>query len=101
MALTGSGTIGGSEAMQAQRERYWEEATDADKIERLRDEVARLCKIVGELSSVVVKLGSHGHGADGRMMVALETDIHGNRALGLFAHDNGIPHRIRREYERR
>jgi hypothetical protein len=86
--------------MQAQRERYWEEAEPADKIERLRDELARACKVITELSGLVVKLGAHQHGENGALLVPMLAEDRGNR-VGLFAHDNGVPHRIRTKRERR
>jgi len=80
------------------RERYWEEAVTDDKVDRLRDEVARLCLLVSEQAAFIVKLGSHQHGATGQITIPwLEKEPR----LGLFAHDNGIPHRLRTARERR
>lgn len=94
--------MAGEAITQAVRERYWEEATPEDKIERLRDEVARLCIMVSQQAEILLKLGTHNHAPDGKLMV-LMTDQLGNaaRGLSLFAHDNGIPHRLRKPHERR
>jgi len=91
----------GEKLAEASREKYWEETTVEDKAERLRDEVARLCAVVTQLSEMVVKLGGHIHGADGKIAVPFVETLGNPNRLGLFAHDNGIPHRIRKQYERR
>jgi hypothetical protein len=90
------GMVGGG----ASRERYWEEADTEDKVSRLRDEVARLCLVVSEQAAIIVKLGSHMHAQDGRLVVPMVDTLNENRPR-IFAHDNGIPHRLRTERERR
>lgn len=89
-----------SEAAAISRERHWEEAEASDKIERLRDEVARLCNVVQQQAQIIVKLGGHSHDQTGKLMVPL-TESLDNRPDGLFAHDRGVPHRLRRERDRR
>lgn len=86
----------------ASREKHWEECSPEQQIDRLRDEVARLCGTVTELYGVVLKLSGHIHGNDGKIAVPFIEGM-GNRLdrPGLFAHDNGIPHRLRKPHERR
>lgn len=81
------------------REQYWEEETPEGKIERLREEVARLCRVVTDQTKVIAKLSVHQHAPDGRLMTLLAEDLE-RRGPQLFAHDNGIPHRIRTRRER-
>ena len=95
MSAQAGNAIGG-----AAREKYWEEATADDKIERLRDEVARLCAVVTLQAELLARIGGHSHGADGKLLVPLMEQSNLNR-VGLFAHDNGTPHRLRKERERR
>ena len=84
------------------REKYWEEADAAEKIERLRDEVSRLCIVVTEQAEMIVKLAGHRHGTEGALLVMLDDALRNReRPIGLFAHDNRMPHRIRTEQERR
>ena len=45
----------------ASREKYWDELTDAEKIERLRDEVVNLKYRVGRNSASVSDLMHHDH----------------------------------------
>ena len=108
MAIEGAANSAGNlsskaaEAMSqmASRERYWEEAMTEDKIERLRDEVAHLCSMVTQLTQAVVHLSTHQHGSDGKLLTPYVDELTTNRPR-LFAHDNGIPHRIRKPHERR
>lgn len=85
--------------MSVARERYWEEAEPADQINRLRDEVARLCKLVQQQAQVMVKYGVHSHTADGKLVVGLADSLE-QQPRDLFAHDGGIPHRIRTQRDR-
>ena len=97
-AQSNAGSLGAISEMSAQREKYWEEKDADQKIDVLRDEVARLCLVVAQQAEIIVKLNAHQHGADGRLMIPL---VDGVNRIGLFAHDNGIPHRLRTKHERR
>jgi hypothetical protein len=86
------------------RDPHWEEATDADKIERLRNEVASLCRMAITQAATIQHLLAHEHGCHGTLVAPIP-DPTMNRALGspgfgVFAADNGIPHSIRNKYER-
>lgn len=87
-----------SESYKNSRERYWEEASAEQKVERLRDEVARLCKLVTEQAGFIMKLMEHSH-ADGKLLSPI---LRGglDQPIGYFAHDNGIPHSLRKQHER-
>lgn len=81
------------------RERYWEEATADDKVERLRETISALCRIVQQQAQVMVKYGVHTHMPDGKLVVGL-ADSMDHQPRDLFAHDGGIPHRLRTQRER-
>lgn len=82
---------------QASREKYWEEADDAQKIERLRETVARLCRDVTTLTANLAQVCGHRHGENGELLTPFRpVDPHAN-----YAHDNGIPHNLRTQRERR
>lgn len=83
------------------REKYWEEADQAEQIDRLRDEVVNLCRIITEQGDLIMKLAKHQHAQDGELLVSITSDFVENRPIGYFAHDNGIPHRLSKEHERR
>jgi hypothetical protein len=96
----GSGAAG----MLASREQYWEEANADAKIERLRDEVASLCRIAITQAGTIRQLLAHQHSGNGALVAPIP-DPNMNRSLGspdygVFAADNGIPHSIRNKYER-
>ena len=86
------------------RDKYWEERTDAEKIEVLRDEVASLFRVTITQASTIQQLLAHQHTPNGSLVVPLP-DPTMNRALGspgygLFTADNSIPHRLRTKRER-
>lgn len=89
-----------SEKATTAREKYWEEADPNDKADRLRDEVARLCRLVTEQRVTIARLCAHAHGPTGQILVPIMAELE-NPGPALFAHDNGIPHRIRKQHERR
>ena len=90
---------GGKASGEASRKPYWAEADTADKLERLRDEVSRLCIVVTEHAELIAKLVGHRHGTDGALLVTLNEAL--QRPLGVFAHDGRMSHSIRTEQERR
>lgn len=100
---------GGMTKAFATRERYWEEADTEQKIERLRDTVAMLCRETTALSAAVQRLAAHSHGDNGLLVPIhmVEGANYGRNSLagavggGLYAHDNGIPHGLRTKHERR
>ncbi len=90
--------------MAAAREQYWEEANADAKIERLRDEVASLCRIVIGQNATIGQLMAHQHSSNGALVAPIPDPML-NRALGsprygVFAADNGIPRRLRTKRER-
>lgn len=91
-----------SAAKLASREKYWEECDAEQKIARLRDELARACRIIESQGRHISTLLSHEHNGKGEMVIPL----HGrNHALsessgGAFTHDGGIPFSLRMERER-
>lgn len=84
----------------ASREKYWEECDAEQKIERLRDAVAGQCRLLTQQVRFLAKLAVHQHAPDGRLLALIANDLE-ERGPSLFAHDNGIPHNLRREHERR
>lgn len=89
------------------RDKYWEECSPEQQIDRLRDTVARLCRDVTTLAVNLQQVIAHRHGANGELLTPFRAvDPNANYAQGqlgggLYAHDNGIPHNLRREHERR
>jgi|SRR5882762_4041734 len=49
----------------------WENCTDAEKIERLRDEARKWQRICGQLLDRIATLEGHQHGANGEIMIQL------------------------------
>jgi hypothetical protein len=54
------------------REKYWEELTDAQKIDRLREVVASLSRDNETLSKGLAELVRHQHGPDGSILTPLK-----------------------------
>ena len=46
---------------KANREKYWEELSDSEKIERTRQEVKKLQKTVDRMFSIIYNLRNHSH----------------------------------------
>lgn len=58
---------------QMQRQKYWDECTDAEKIGRLRGTVLELAKQVAQLTSSIQSLKRHHHEANnGRPLIEIE-----------------------------
>lgn len=57
---------------QCQREKYWEERTDAEKIQALREAVAWMARDLLAANEALAKLGQHSHREiDGQLMTPL------------------------------
>ena len=54
----------------AMREKYWDELTEAERVERLRGEVVLLLKAREELYSRLHKFEQHQHGPNGQLLTA-------------------------------
>ena len=92
-------------AVMVSREKYWEEKTADQKIEVLRDELARACRFISTQQETIYKLLAHQHGQHGHLLMPL-IGADSNSSLGMmgsgtFAGDNGIPHALRKERDRR
>jgi hypothetical protein len=87
------------------RENYWEECDAEQKMERLRDAVARICRETSVLAQAIQRLAAHSHGENGLLVPIHFADSSANLAGslggGLYTHDNGIPFNLRIERERR
>jgi hypothetical protein len=57
----------------AQREKYWSELEDAEKIERMREEVKKLERVAMSLSNKISKWQRHSH-QDNKIVIPLEQD---------------------------
>ena len=58
------------EMITPQREKYWHERTDAEKINKLASLVSRLWEMVGRLEGELEKMRYHKH-LDGEIVVCL------------------------------
>ena len=91
----------------ASREQYWEECAIEQKLERLRDVVARVCRETVLLSASVQRLAAHQHADNGGLLIPLHyvdqsVNLAGAAMGGrMYAHDGGSPHSLRTERERR
>jgi len=90
-------------AAQAQREKHWEECDPGEKIERLRDEVARLLHLNTALSELAEHLMQHQHGSDGALLTPMRHPL-ANRAqsamIGSGTFSGRIGSRIANKWER-
>lgn len=64
-----AGLLGGF--AKANRRKTWDDYTDDERIQALRDEVRSLRDIVRELTATVYALQHHEHGAKGDVLVRL------------------------------
>lgn len=87
---------------QVMRQKYWEEADAEQKIERLRDAVARLCRDMNALAVNLVNFSAHQHGQNGELLTTLRiVNPNANYVQGaLTGGSNSIPHSIRTQRER-
>ena len=70
-----------SENEKCGRERYWEECSFDEKIERMRQVIKVLQRQVDGLATMTAKLALHQHGKDGRLVIGL---LDGSCELGQF-----------------
>jgi hypothetical protein len=82
-------------------EKYWEERSDTEKIEVLRDELARACRVIEVLSTNLALIYEHRHAPDGSLLSPLKIEHHDIGRGGVLSHDKGTSHRIRPERERK
>ncbi len=73
---------------QPERQKYWSELDDKEKIERMRIEIKHLGReidsINGKLNTCYAPLLDHQHGESGAIMVPLKEGI------GLLGHEIGV-----------
>lgn len=62
-----------NQMLQPRREKNWPELTDAEKIERMRDQVRLLKRIVDAHDRGVSALTNHSHGPTGELLVPLNS----------------------------
>jgi len=55
------------------REKYWEELSDSEKIERTRIEVKRLKSTIVRMTNIIYKLKKHSHN-DKQILVPMSDD---------------------------
>ncbi len=67
------------------REKYWEELSDSEKIERTRIEVKKLQKTIDRMSSIIYNLRNHSHN-DKQILVPMEI-------FGDYGNYDNIPFR--------
>ena len=85
------------------REKYWEECDAEQKLDRLRDNLARACRIIQGQEKQIAQLMAHQHSANGILLSPLYggNEALGNLSGGAFTHDMGIPYNLRTKRERR
>ena len=59
--------------------KYWSECSDAEKIERIREQVKNCQYELNGLKEFLAPLLSHHHAADGRVMAPIESTISPSR----------------------
>ena len=85
-------------AIMASREKYWDELTDAERIQRLRDVVVNLSQENARMSRALVRLHVHRHGESGELLAPLyREDV--NEPIG-YAYDRTHGLKTQRERER-
>lgn len=93
------------EAMRAKnaasREQYWEECDVEQKLERLRDVVARMCGEIAALTKAAQRFSVHQHSASGLPVVPLYNDGGDRTVPAAYPHGSGVPFNLRTQRERR
>ncbi len=78
------------------RERYWEEKTDAERIQTLGEAVENLSRVVVDQSEQIEVLRMHSHAPDGSLVAKLDATHPRQPTLGYnFKHSQ--PNPLRRE----
>lgn len=85
--------------MFASREKYWEEMTDSQKIDALREAVVWLARDFAAVERGVADLACHQHAPDGRLMVAMPHPGAGMNLAGGYTAD--LARRLKTPRERR
>ncbi len=75
MAATGQydGQVPGQGMNRAMRDKNWDELTDAEKIERLREQVKRLARIVDAHDRGIYTMQEHSHSLTGEILVPMNS----------------------------
>lgn len=82
------------------REKYWEERTEAEKIEVLREYVSHLEHAIQSISANTLNLLQHQHGEDGRLLAPLR-EVGSNQAtIGGAGMSYGLSQRLKTKRER-
>ena len=93
------------QAMQPAREKYWEEKTEAEKIETLRHEVVRLARENELLEHITRRMVAHTHGGTGEVLVPFhagaDNQLGGALSGGNYAGVQAVPYSLRTERDRR
>ena len=91
--------------IQPSREKYWEEKTDAEKIETLRHEVVRLARESSLLEKITRQLIAHTHGPNGELLAPFHSSaanqISGALAGGSYENASGVPYSLRTQRDRK
>ena len=69
---------------QAMREKTWDEIDNAQRMEKMREELRYLRRMVTDLQSTVRKFKAHQHAQDGSIMVPLNNRDDDDRPRGYF-----------------
>lgn len=84
---------------KACREKYWEECGDAEKIDRLRDQLVYMEGICRSLAENVMNLLNHQHGHDGKLLHPLH-EAGSNRSGEPLGYNRYRSHRLATRRER-
>lgn len=87
---------------QPMREKYWEECTDAEKIERLRWQLILALRENSMMAEVLHQMRLHRHGEDGSLLVPLRDPA--SNLAGAFGgpanHGPNVPRQLAKQDER-
>lgn len=83
----------------AQREKYWEECSVDQKLDRIREMLMSLNSDQANIGAVIVSLMEHSHDHDGGLRVPLRHPDTNTSTLG-YARDRAYSIRTERERER-
>ena len=67
-----AGSLSGGAFNQAMRKKFWDEMNDAQRMEKMREEVRYLRRLYTDLQRTVNKLKLHQHAQDGSIFVPLK-----------------------------
>ena len=69
---------------KAMRDKTWDEMDDAQRMEKMREEVRYLRRLVTDQSGIIRKLTRHQHAQDGAIMAPLNNRDDEDRPRGYF-----------------